>query len=483
MRSSILEVSTDEGARLVALEHLEDASAAAARLADPSDREALHDFRVALRRLRSWLRAYDAQLGPSVGPRIQRRLRKLARLTGPARDAEVQLAWLERLSADAAPAHEAGLRWLAAELERRRDEAYSRVRADVARRFAKLEPKLRDRLSTYEQTVRVGQRPSEARFAEVAARAIAAQLEALVEPLGALASADDDAPAHRARIAGKRLRYLLEPLRDQHEEARPIVEQLAWLQDRLGELNDLGELATTAGQALEDAALDRARQLRVAAGGGGDVERALEEDERPGLLALLERIRADRLARRAELKASSCEPGGSLEALRRDVEALTARLAKAPPKDLEIERKYLLSALPPICIGRDAVEIDQGYLPGERLIERLRRKRTREGVTYVRTVKLGTGIARIEVEEPCTEEVFAQLWPLTEGRRLTKRRYAIEEGERIWEIDEFTDRELFLAEVELPTEETEVVIPEWLSPLLEREVTGEDAYVNANLAR
>ena len=111
------------------------------------------------------------------------------------------------------------------------------------------------------------------------------------------------------------------------------------------------------------------------------------------------------------------------------------------------------------------------------------RKRTREGVTYVRTVKLGKGIVRIEVEEPCTEEVFAQLWPLTEGRRLTKRRYAIEDGERIWEIDEFTDRELFLAEVELPTEETEVVIPEWLAPCLEREVTGEDTYVNANLAR
>ncbi len=479
--SSLLEVSADEGARLVALDHLGDARAAARRLEDRSDGEALHDLRVALRRLRSCLRAYDALLGESVGAKLARRMRKLAELTGPGRDAEVQLAWLARLSAGASPAHDAGLRWLAAELERRRDKAYDRVREDAVRRFAKLEPKLRARLSSYEHVVRVGEPSGGEPFREAAARAIAAQLDALTHQLGGLESIDDEAAAHQARLAGKRLRYLLEPFRDELAEARPIVAELKRLQDRLGDLNDLGTLALTAGQALEDAALDRARQLREAASGGDDVEHALEGDERPGLFALLTRIRADRLALFEELTASWT--GGALDALGQDVEAIAARLATAPPKDLEIERKYLLSALPPLCIGREAVEIDQGYLPGERLIERLRRKRTPKGVTYVRTVKLGQGIVRIEVEEPCTEEVFAQLWPLTEGRRLTKRRYAIEDGERIWEIDEFTDRELFLAEVELPTEEAEVVIPEWLAPSLEREVTGEDAYVNANLAR
>ena len=467
----------------MALAHLGDARAAAARLEDPEDREALHDLRVALRRLRSCLRAYDSLLGESVRGKPARRLRKLAELTGPGRDAEVQLAWLEKLSAGAAPAHEPGLRWLAVELERRRDEAYERVRDDAVRRFAKLEPKLRARLSSYEHVVRVGEPSGGEPFREAAARAIAAQLDALSQQLGGLEAIDEEAAAHQARIAGKRLRYLLEPFRDELEEARPIIAQLKLLQDRLGDLNDLGTLAITAGQALEDAALDRARQLRAAASGGDDVEHALEGDERPGLFALLTRTRADRLTLFRDLVATWIAPGGSLEALRRDVEAIAARLATSPPRDLEIERKYLLCALPPACVGRDAVEIDQGYLPGERLIERLRRKRTREGVTYVRTVKLGKGIVRIEVEEPCTEEVFAQLWPLTEGRRLTKRRYAIEDGERIWEIDAFTDRELFLAEVELPTEETEVVIPEWLVPCLEREVTGEDTYVNANLAR
>jgi hypothetical protein len=44
-----------------------------------------------------------------------------------------------------------------------------------------------------------------------------------------------------------------------------------------------------------------------------------------------------------------------------------------PP--LEIERKYLLRALPRQLRGAAADEIDQGWLPGERLRERVRRVR------------------------------------------------------------------------------------------------------------
>ena len=52
-----------------------------------------------------------------------------------------------------------------------------------------------------------------------------------------------------------------------------------------------------------------------------------------------------------------------------------------------------------------------------------------------------------------------------------------------WEIDEFVDRELVLAEVELKSADEPIQPPEWLRPYLVREVTGEDAYVNLNLAR
>lgn len=483
MAASLLEVGAQEGARRIALAQLDAAAQAAARLEDPSDTAALHDLRVALRRLRSFLRAYDALLGESVGRKGARRLRKLSRSTGPARDAEVQLAWIASLD-EVAPAHQAGVDRLARELERRKEEAYARAREAVREGFPKLERRLRERLSTYERVVRVGNGSSESAFAEVAARAIETEMDALREQLGGLERLDDEGRVHRARIAGKRLRYLLEPFRDEIEVARDAVRTLKSLQDRLGELNDLDNLAATVGQTLEDAALERARRLRAAAmTGGSDLERVFDSDEHRGLVALLTRIHSDRVRLFEHVRETWMSPGRVLDSLERDVEGIVARLVEPPSRGVEIERKYLLRELPPVCLGREADEIDQGYLPGERLVERVRRKRGPSGVKYVRTVKLGEGMVRIEVEEECTEEVFTQLWPLTEGRRLTKRRYTIEDGELAWEIDAFTDRDLVLAEIELPSEGIEVKIPDWLAPYVEREVTGESAYVNVNLAR
>jgi CYTH domain-containing protein len=148
----------------------------------------------------------------------------------------------------------------------------------------------------------------------------------------------------------------------------------------------------------------------------------------------------------------------------------------------EIERKFLLTGLPPLEGAEGPVEIEQGYLPGERLIERLRRIRSDGGVELVRTVKEGSGLTRLEVEEVVTPEVFARFWPLTEGRRLRKRRYRVGDGNLTWEIDEFLDRDLVLAEVELPDPLADVRIPGWLQPHMGREVTEEPAYSNFRLA-
>jgi CYTH domain-containing protein len=75
------------------------------------------------------------------------------------------------------------------------------------------------------------------------------------------------------------------------------------------------------------------------------------------------------------------------------------------------------------------------------------------------------------------------MWPLTEGRRLRKRRYAIVDGPLTWQIDEFLDRPLVLAEVELPSESVIVEPPTWLAPVVVREVTNEPDFTNASLAR
>jgi adenylate cyclase len=152
--------------------------------------------------------------------------------------------------------------------------------------------------------------------------------------------------------------------------------------------------------------------------------------------------------------------------------------------NIEIERKYLLRGRPEFPRPSATLEIDQGYLPGEKLLERLRRQRDENGVTrYFRTVKLGSGVQRMELEDETDERTFEHLWKLTEGRRLKKRRYLVPQGDDLWEIDEFTDRPLWLAELELDHAGADVKIPEWLEPVLVREVTDEAEYSNRSLAR
>jgi CYTH domain-containing protein len=152
--------------------------------------------------------------------------------------------------------------------------------------------------------------------------------------------------------------------------------------------------------------------------------------------------------------------------------------------DREIERKYLLSALPERVASARSLEIDQGYLPGTRINERIRRARASDTIRYYRTIKTGRGIERVEIEEETTELFFLTVWPLTRGARVQKRRYLIPDGDVTWEIDEFLDREgLWLAEIELERVDQAVVVPIWLQSAIEREVTEDPRYTNHALAR
>ena len=151
---------------------------------------------------------------------------------------------------------------------------------------------------------------------------------------------------------------------------------------------------------------------------------------------------------------------------------------------MEIERKFLLHGLPPRAATASSTLIEQGWLPGIMLRERLRREvAANEPVKLTRTIKLGAIGARIEVEEPTEPELFEALWPLTVSARIRKRRHRVAEGPLTWEIDVFLDRDLVLAEVELGQVDETVEIPAWLAPFVVREVTQEAAYLNSVMAR
>jgi adenylate cyclase len=92
-------------------------------------------------------------------------------------------------------------------------------------------------------------------------------------------------------------------------------------------------------------------------------------------------------------------------------------------RELEVERKWLVPAVPPAELDRAGEAIDQGYLTiGEGGTETRIRRRAGE---YVLTVKSGTGLARREQSVTLDGGQFEALWPVTAGQRVEKTRYLI----------------------------------------------------------
>jgi adenylate cyclase len=145
---------------------------------------------------------------------------------------------------------------------------------------------------------------------------------------------------------------------------------------------------------------------------------------------------------------------------------------------VEVERKFLVGELPDLD-GAAADEIEQGYLAiGAEGEVRVRHK----GDALVLTAKRGEGLSRQEAEIELDRERFDELWPLTEGRRLHKRRHVVPHGDLKIEVDVYAgDLEgLVVAEVEFASEDDARRFdpPQWLG----EEVTGDRRYLNETLA-
>jgi CHAD domain-containing protein/CYTH domain-containing protein len=458
-----------EGARRLALAHLQAAASTRGRLADLKDAEGLHDFRVAIRRLRSCLKGYEPEVRSTVRQRTLRQLERVADATRESRDLEVHLAWLTEQRERLAPDEQPGLAWLIGRLEQRRRRAWDAMRDEIDETFSPMAERLHRELVRFRTTIHLDDSAPRQSMARVTSRRLADAADRLQRRLSRVHQITDEEPIHRARIGAKRVRYLLEPFAQDFEDGPAIIDRLKQLQDVFGDVHDVHVFAPTLADAIAEA-------TRLDLGAEGSGKEALV----PGLSALEASLRERGAA--AFEKARGAWLDDAAAGFFADVERIGEAIGTQAAGDLEIERKFLLNGLPALDKEDSSAEIEQGYLPGERVIERIRRTRTNGKEELVRTIKEGTGISRLEVEEPVPAELFARLWPLTEGRRIRKRRHRVKDGDLTWEIDEFPDRNLVFAEVELPSPSTEVTPPDWLRPHVVREVTDDPAYSNYRLA-
>ncbi len=157
---------------------------------------------------------------------------------------------------------------------------------------------------------------------------------------------------------------------------------------------------------------------------------------------------------------------------------------------LEIERKFLIAYPDTDLLERlsdgDCSRISQTYLLGEKGTSERVRTRTRHGVTvYTHNTKVMlSSMKRIERETEVDAATYQALLRRADPacRTIEKVRYCVPQGNFVFEIDIFPfwqDR-AFL-EVELPSEDTAVTLPDFVTVL--REVTDDDRYTNHALAK
>jgi len=243
-----LTLPANRGARIIALDRLEAADAPAGRLASrPDDLDALHDFRVALRRVRSWLRAFRPELAESVSGKDRHRLRDLVDATNQGRDADVQIEWLEKATQHGNGSRRRGAERLIDQIRIERRNGAASLNGNNLDVFTKERSRLAKRLSTVKEPVRPPQVPPPTLAAAIGGR-IQSHLAIFETTLRSVRSAEDEAEAHAARIAAKRLRYLLE-VAASVRGCKSLLTQLKGLQDDLGALHDahvLGHRVQTA---------------------------------------------------------------------------------------------------------------------------------------------------------------------------------------------------------------------------------------------
>jgi len=148
--------------------------------------------------------------------------------------------------------------------------------------------------------------------------------------------------------------------------------------------------------------------------------------------------------------------------------------------NIEIERKFLVVGEYKQFASK-SYRITQGYLSS--VSGRTVRIRIKDDKGYI-TIKgksNESGLSRYEWEKEIPLTEAKELLELCEPGAIDKTRYEITIGKHTFEVDEFYGDNLGLtiAELELETEETKFLKPEWLGI----EVTGDKRYYNSYLTR
>jgi CHAD domain-containing protein len=251
------------------------------------DIEALHDMRVATRRMRAAFRVFGSHYEKETIKRHQKGLKRAGRALGPVRDLDVFIekvhAYVESLPAGERHHLEPLVLGLAQEREGARDRMLEFLNGEGYHRFKRA-------FGQFVHTAGLGSRPyGRAAGAPRPYRVCDVAPVTIYEQLAAVRAYDDwvrvPDPSleqlHALRIACKRLRYTLEFFCDVLGEGTPaLIRDIVTVQDHLGAIQDGVVARAIIGRLLDEGSGDRGMRAYLAY---REAEMAQLLDEVPGL--------------------------------------------------------------------------------------------------------------------------------------------------------------------------------------------------------
>lgn len=236
------------------------------------DDEAIHQARVALRRLRSALKLYRHHLSPAARDGFNDMLRAMGRTLGAARDWDVFVLETVPAIAEAMPDEATLLMQLVPPAQHERERAHLALQALMEN--SRTGEALHE-LRAWSGTPAAFLPPGKGRLRlEDKAAALLDRLAATARRRGRKLAAQDDEQRHALRKSLKALRYGIEMLEALHAQAetKPYRRALSGLQEDLGLLNDaiaavelVYRLPDCAGRAVVERWSDEQKRAALAA--------------------------------------------------------------------------------------------------------------------------------------------------------------------------------------------------------------------------
>jgi CHAD domain-containing protein len=224
--SRLAVLDADQAARKLVKRRWRDLAACSRALHKRRSRAHLHDFRVALRRLRAIMTVCDEQVGLVARKSTRRALKELAAVSGTLRDSEVLREQLDLVFAsdhaqNAALAHDCSVLL---------DVAYRRAEKNFARLFHAHRPMFKSKIR-----LRAEREAPEAHLRQI----LALHVMQLIEEIRELTQSRflEAERLHALRIETKKVRYTLEEMDDETDQ--DLLQDLRRAQDRLGAVHDL----------------------------------------------------------------------------------------------------------------------------------------------------------------------------------------------------------------------------------------------------